>query len=82
MDASSCFFIIGSCVICIVLLGIVLSYELVVPFQTVLKGGSMVGGLNELHTQEITMIKAGEVSQYGGPWELLSEVYLKHACNL
>lgn len=42
----------------------------------------MVGGLNELHTQEITMIKAGEVSQYGWPWELLSEVYLKHACNL
>lgn len=42
----------------------------------------MVGGLSALHTQEITMIKAGEVSQYGGPQELLSELYLKHTCNL
>lgn len=47
-------------------------------FQTVLKGGSLVGGLSPLHTQEISMIKAGEVSQYGGPQELLSELYLRH----
>lgn len=39
---------------------------LVVLFQTVLKSSSLVGGLSALHTQKITMIKAGEVSQYGG----------------
>lgn len=50
---------------------------LVVLFQTVLKNSSLVGGLSALHTQEITMIKAGEVPQYGGPQEPLSELYLK-----
>lgn len=33
--------------------------------RTVLKDCSLVGGLTALHTLEINMIKAGEVSQYG-----------------
>lgn len=33
--------------------------------RTVLKDCGLVGGLTALHTLEITIIKAGEVSQYG-----------------
>lgn len=33
--------------------------------RTVLKDCSLVGGLTALHTLEINIIKAGEVSQYG-----------------
>lgn len=57
------------------------SYVLVVLFQTVLKSSSLVGGLSVLHTQEVTMIKAEEVSQYGRPQEPLSELYLKRTWN-
>lgn len=57
------------------------SYLLVVLFQTVLKSSSLVGGLSALHTQEINMTKAGEVSQYGRPQEPLSELYLECTWN-
>lgn len=79
---SYCFIWATSCVILVVFLVELFSYVLVVLFQTVLKSSSLVGGLSALHTQEISMKKAGEVSQYGGAQEPLTELYLQCTCNL
>lgn len=40
-------------------------HEYVDLLRTVLKDCSLVGGLTALHTLDINIIKAGEVSQYG-----------------
>lgn len=53
---------------------IFLHYKVVDLFLAVVEGCSIVGGLRALHTWKITIIKAEEGSQYGGPSVLFSEM--------
>lgn len=55
---------------------VILNNEAVDLFQTV-KDCIIVGGLTAVHTLKINMIKAEEVSQYGGPQVLFNEMYVK-----